>query len=134
MDRESTLNIYHGIFHALFANRQVSVYTLDRAYRDVFKDSPKISISETLENSDIALITDERTLNDVLYTMNGNTDYSKKPMLMVTNYKFVKVSDKIVAAFYWRKGRSQLLFIKKRLEQYDTILPEEYQKFMIDEL
>ena len=61
-------------------------------------------------------------------------DMLKKPIIFVTNYHFLKISDEIVGAFYWRKGRSQLLFIKKRLQQHDITLPKEYQSFMIDEL
>ena len=112
----------------------INVYTDDKDYRDVFGYSKKISLSENIENTDIILITHESTLNDILYTMTKDTNYTAQPIIFVTNYQFLKVSDKIVGAFYWRKGRSQLLFIKNRLEQYDITLPEEYQRFMIDEL
>lgn len=134
LERESTLKMYHSIFHALSSKSTINVYTDDKDYRDVFGYSKKISLSENLENTDIILITHESTLNDILYTISKDTNYIKKPIIFVTNYQFLKVSDKIVGAFYWRKGRSQLLFIKNRLEQYDITLPEEYQRFMIDEL
>ncbi|MEN8728082.1 MAG: hypothetical protein ABF276_09015, partial [Sulfurovum sp.] len=131
---ESALKMYHGIFTALSSKTSFNVYTNDKEYRDVFRHSKRIFLSDKPEESDIVLITEERTLNNVLSTMNKNLDIFKKPIIFVTNYQFLKISDEIAGAFYWRKGRSQLLFIKKRLEQYDITLPEEYQKFMIDEL
>lgn len=112
----------------------INVYTKDKEYRNVFSHSKRIFLSDRLEESDIVLITEARTLNNVLSIINRNTYVGKKPIIFVTNYHFLKMSDDIVGAFYWRKGRSQLLFIKNRLEQYDIILPKEYQSFMIDEL
>ena len=134
IDRESTLKIYHSVFNALSPKDPIIVYTNDNDYRDVFQYSKRIILTDHANESDIVLITNERTLNDILYTMNENMDISKKPIMFVTNYHFLKISNKIVGAFYWRKGRSQLLFIKKRLEHYEITLPEEYQRFMIDEL
>lgn len=134
LERESTLKMYHGIFAALSPKASINVYTKDKEYRNVFSHSKRIFLSDKLEESDIVLITEARTLNNVLYTINRNTDVGKKPIIFVTNYHFLKMSDDIVGAFYWRKGRGQLLFIKNRLKQYDITLPKGYQSFIIDEL
>lgn len=134
LERESTLKMYHGLFAAMSPKTSINVYTKDKEYRNVFSHSKRIFLSDRLEESDIVLITEARTLNNVLSIINRNTYVGKKPIIFVTNYHFLKMSDDIVGAFYWRKGRSQLLFIKNRLEQYDITLPKEYQSFMIDEL
>jgi len=126
--------MYHGIFSALSSKASINVYTNDKEYRDVFIHSKKIVLSNTLQESDIALVTAERTLKNILYVKNINKNLDKKPIIFVTNYHFLKISKEIVGAFYWRKGRSQLLFIKNRLKQYNIILPKAYQSFMIDEL
>jgi hypothetical protein len=107
---------------------------VDKEHRDVFKHSKRIFLSDKPEEADIVLITDERALNNILSTMNVNADSGKKPIIFVTNYHFLKISDDIVGAFYWRKGRSQLLFIKNRLKEHNITLPKEYQNFMIDKL
>ncbi len=92
----------------------ISVYTTDKEYRKVFTASKRIFLSSSPEESDIILITNRLTLKTIL--KRNNVDISaKKPILFVTDYRFLKVSEDIVGAFYWRKGRSQLLFIKKRL-------------------
>jgi hypothetical protein len=134
LEKESTLKIYHRIFAALSSKASIAVYTNDKEYRDVFRHSKRIFLSSKIEESDIVLITEERTLNHVLYRIKVNTEIENKPILFVTNYHFLNKSDDILGAFYWRKGRSQLLFIKKRLKEYNITLPKEYQSFMIDEL
>ena len=134
MDRESTLKMYHSIFAALSPKASIAVYTKDQEYRDVFSHSKRLFLSDKLEEADIVLVTEESRLNNVLYKIQANTNDSKKPIIFVTNYHFLKMSDHIVGAFYWKKGRSQLLFIKKRLKQYDITLPKEYQSFMVDEI
>lgn len=134
MERESTLKMYHGIFAALSQKTSINVYTKDNEFRKVFRHSKRIFLSNKPEEADIVLITDERTLEYILHSSNVNADGNRKPIIFVTNYHFLKISQDIVGAFYWRKGRSQLLFIGKRLKEHNITLPQEYQNFMIDEL
>lgn len=134
LEIESTLKMYHGIFVALSSKTPIHVYTTDKEYRDVFLHSKQIVLTDTLEESDIALVTEERTLKNILYVKSTNGELDKKPVIFVTNYHLLKTSNEVVGAFYWRKGRSQLLFIKNRLKSYNIILPTEYQSFMVDEL
>ena len=133
MDKASTLKMYHGIFSALTAKKSTVVYTSDREYREVFKSSNYIKLSGKPEASDIILVTNISSLDSVLNSHSMNRK-DKKPIIFVTNYSFLKYSDEIVGAFYWRKGRTQLLFIEERLKKYEITLPKAYQNFMIDEL
>jgi len=133
LERESTLKMYHGIFSALTSKTMMSVYTTDKEYRKVFNTSKRIYLSSKPENSDIILITTRSALDSTLKRNDADTSV-KKPILFVTKYRYLKESKDVVGAFYWRKGRSQLLFIKKRLEQQNIQLPKAYRNFMIDEL
>lgn len=133
MDKVSTLKMYHGIFSALHANKTVSVFTSDKEYRKVFSASKQIFLALKPEEADIVLITNISTLHRILENKVIRVS-DKKPILFVTNYSFLKYSEAIVGAFYWRKGRSQLLFIKKRLQKYQIRLPKAYQNFMIESL
>lgn len=134
LEKESTLKIYHDIFSALSSRGLISVYTNDREYREVFRHSKKIILSKNLEEADIVLITNEVMLKLVLKRNKLNNHLNKKPIYFVTDYKFLGKSVESVGAFYWRKGRSQLLFVKKRLDEQNITLPRDYQKFIIDEL
>ena len=134
LERESTLKIYHNIFSAISSKTPVYIYTNDKEYRDVFKYSKRIILTNRIEKSDMVLITEDRTLKYVLEKIEENKGKIKIPLLFVTKYQLLELSEDIVGAFYWRKGRSQLLFIKKRLDKHNIRLPQKYQNFMIDEL
>lgn len=91
-------------------------------------------LTDEPEKSDIILITDRSTLFKMKREKQWNVEKEEKPILFVTDYRLLKFSFDIVGAFYRKKGRSQLLFIKNRLDKYSITLPREYKDFMVDEL
>ena len=133
LDRDSTLKIYHKLFFSLTPKAVISVYVNDDEYRQVFLTSKRLKLVKDLKDADIVLITNERTLGRAL-SQNQSLEVGRKPILFVTDHHFLGRSKDIVGAFYWRKGRSQLLFIKSRLDAYHITLLDEYQKFIVDEL
>jgi len=129
LDKVSTLKIYHHLFSVLTHKEKALVYVKDKAYINVFKGSKKILLVSSPMKAEVILITDESMLNEF-----KDMDLPKKSIFLTTNYRYLKRCNKIIGALYWRKGRSQLLFIKKRLEHSNIVLPSAYQKFIIEEL
>ncbi len=134
LEKESTLKIYNQIFSSLVSKPVISVYTNDKEYKDVFSQSDKIRLVDEASVADIVLITNRPTLFNIIKERQWMEQSDDKPILFVTDYRLLKYSLDIVGAFYWRKGRSQLLFIKDRLNQYHISLPQEYHAFMVDKL
>jgi len=122
------------MFAALTSNPSVSVYTNDKEYREVFAFSKRIVLAKQPRNADIILITNRMMLNRVLTRGKMKDSLSENTILFVTDYRYLEKSEDIVGAFYSRKGRTQLLFIKERLKAKNIVLPKEYQHYMIDEL
>jgi len=112
----------------------ISVYTDDKEYRKVFATSKRMVLSGSPEKSDIILITNRATLFQIMRERQWAVSKDERPILFVTDYRLLKNSFDIVGAFYWKKGRSQLLFIKNRLDAYNITLPTEYKNFIVDEL
>ncbi len=112
----------------------IHVYTNDREYRKVFVTSKRILLSDDSEKSDIILITNKSTLFQIMRERQWADKKDEKPILFVTDYRLLKFSFDIIGAFYWKKGRSQLLFIKNRLDAYNITLPDEYEDFLVDTL
>ena len=132
-DTQSTLKIYHKIFSALVDKEKIAIYTVDRELRDVFSHSKKIVLSNEPEYADIVLLTNSGVYSKVhkkLLSYNGST----KPILFSTHYRLLEESDDVVGAFYWRKGRSQLISLKNRLGKHNIHLPEKYKVFIVDGL
>ncbi|HEC45335.1 MAG TPA: hypothetical protein ENI25_00770 [Epsilonproteobacteria bacterium] len=126
--------MYHQIFSALVSKPMINVYTDDKEYRKVFATSKRMVLSGDPEKSDIILITNREALFQIMRERQWTVAKDEKPILIVTNYRLLKNSFDIVGAFYWRKGRSQLLFIKNRLNAYNITLPDEYKDFQVDTL
>lgn len=112
----------------------ITVYTEDKEYKAVFATSKRMFLSDEPEKSDIILITDRSTLFKIIRERQWAALKDEKPILFVTDYRLLEYSFGIVGAFYWKKGRSQLLFVKNRLDAYNIVLPKEYKNFIVDEL
>ena len=91
-----------------------------------------MTLEADVQNADIGLLTNKAALRAVL--MQKESIEKKNIILFVTDYHLLKRSEDIVGAFYWRKGRSQLLFIQKRLDKKGIVLPAEFKQFTVDEL
>jgi len=112
----------------------INVYTDDREYKEVFATSKRMVLSDEPEKSDIILMTNKSALFKIMREKQWAVEKDEKPIIFVTDYRLLKNSFDIVGAFYWKKGRSQLLFIKNRLDAYNITLPEEYEDFLVDTL
>ena len=128
LDTQSTRNIYENIFRALSPKNIIRVYTDNQEYRGIFITSKHIYLS-SIKEADIVLSTTEKSLKRSLEKVKS---MKKKPLFFVTNFGFLKLSNDIVGAFYWKKGRSQLVFIKKRVQVKKITLPKQHHKYIVD--
>lgn len=134
LDRDSTLKFYHYLFDAFSPSKQISVYTNSDEYTRVFSSSKKITLVSKPQSADLLLMTNEKALRKVLRKRKFSQEIDPGTILFVTDYRLLKISEEIVGAFYWKKGRSQLLFIKPRLEAKNITLPHDFKRFIVDEL
>lgn len=134
LDKGSTLNFYQHIFTVLTSSNPVFVHVEDKEYRDVFMYADKIVLSKRMKDSDVVLLTNKSMLEKVLSQKDLDLQQTKKPLLFATDYHMLKASKEVIGAFYWKKGRSQLLFVRARLKAHGITLSNEYQKYIIDEL
>ena len=134
LDKKSTLDFYQHIFVALTSASPIKVYVEDKEYRDVFRYANKIVIVKKMQDSDVILLTNKTMLEKVLSQRNTNLTKAKRPLLFATDYHLLKASKEVIGAFYWKKGRSQLLFVKMRLDAHGITLSKEYQRYIVDEL
>jgi len=128
MDKDSTLKMYHEIFTSLTNKKHFSVYTQNKIYTDIFYLSKQIHLVHSPKLADIILLTKHNSIKAL-----SNIDYKNK-ILFTTKYTLIKSHNHIVGAFYWRRGRAQLLFIKNRLKTHGIILPDKYKKYIRDDL
>jgi len=133
LDTQSTLKIYHQIFSAILHKEKIKVYTQDRELQEIFKYSERILPVSQPELSDIVIVGNSHNYEKIIHQL---TEQKKKEdvIIFATDYHLLKESPLIIGALYWKKGRSQLLFIKPRLEQYYIELPKAYEHFIVESL
>ena len=125
-DNITTIKVYNKIITSIFPKKEtINIYVLNKKYIDLFEISTKIHVVSDIKKASIALVTNENELYKI-------RKLNKKIMIFATKEKLIFVDELIIGAFYWKKGRSQLLFIKDRLNKYHIKLPNEYDKFIIE--
>ncbi len=134
LDKESTLNLYQHVFSALSSAHPVFVYVEDPEYKAVFADADTMVLAKRMEEADVILITNRRMFDKVLHQKDLHLYQDKKTLLFATDYHILKDSKEVVGALYWKKGRSQLLFVKNRLKALGIVLSGEYHKYIIEAL
>jgi len=128
-DKESTVKLYHHLFNSIIQHETIKLYTQNREYTTLFTHAKDFVLVDKAEDADIVLLTSKKEIEKF-----KNTILPKNTILFTTSYQLLKTNDDIVGAFYWRKGRSQLLFIRERLEKKNIHLPQSYRKYIIGEL
>jgi len=124
LDKDSTIKIYDEIIHSILHTQKPFVYVANKAYRDILKFSTNIVVSLDISKVTMAIVTTKRDINNIKKINQNIIFFATKEGLLFED-------DTVVGAFYWKKGRSQLIFIKQRLDKYNIKLPKEYKKFII---
>lgn len=135
LDEKSTLELFHKVFKSMtYKASNISIYVEDKEYAEVFKKSLVLRVVNSPHGADIIFITTRSMLNKILLTRDMTKSRTRTEILFTIQYRLIDESPDIPAAFYWRKGRTQLLFIRDRLLQYGITMPSEYEKFTIEKI
>ena len=132
-EQESTLKIYHQIFSDLLHKKQIKVYTRDRELMKIFKNSKDILLMIKPEVSDIVIVSNRKMYERIIPRIRVE-EGALKSIIFATDYRLLKEYPDIVGALYWKKGRSQLLFLKPRLKKYRIVLPAEYEPYILEQI
>jgi len=102
----------------------VFIYTDDPEFKDIFED--KENIIETDSCSDADLILSKR-----LEEYRSVCPPDRLRLYFATDYlDYVKNVDVAVGAFFWQKGRPNLILNAKKLEELDIELPSEFDNYI----
>jgi len=115
--------IYRSIFHGLFPNKSVVKVWVD--------DKDKAKRLQGMR--DVRIVTSQKEADMLLLAKNFNIRSNK--IIFVSSYPLLKrYKDVAIGGFYWKKGRPNLLFLRKNLQKRGIELPQPLQKYIDDEL
>jgi len=113
--------IYRIILDALFPSyKTVKIWTDNPEKRGVFFHLGKATVVASPKEADILILSKKET---------------KLPnkMVFVTQYPlFSFYKNQVIGGFYWKKGRPNILFIRKNLDKYHIQLPQSLQKYIVE--
>jgi hypothetical protein len=133
LDIPSTLKTYHEILSAMVPGSRIGVYTLNRELRDVFVHSEKLIVKQDAGHADIVIVTTEPEYEKIKEMLEYSSQ-EKQPIIFATTYHLLKYHSDVIGALYWRKGRSQLLFIRPRVRKLGIVLPSKFEPYSIESL
>ena len=108
------------IITAISPNAQIWIDDKE-AYIDII-DIEKIKTVINCNNADILITKNNTYLKDIC---------QDKPVI-VFDYDLLYSNKNSVAAFFWKKGRPNIVFIKERLGKFNIIIPTKYNSYLID--
>ena len=132
-DTRSTLNLYQDILSMLVPKKMIKVYTTNRALQKSFVHSKRLVVVFHPEEADVIIVS-SKTEGEKLIAQLDRDKKQKLPVLFGTDYRLLAAYPEVIGALYWRKGRTQLLFVRSRLRSYGIALSKKYQKYSVDAL
>ena len=117
------IKIYSTIFKALFPNKTtVYVWSDCDKKSDILHKIYNVRAVNSIEDADILLLSKSKNI-------------TSKKMKFVTNYKLLKHYKKsVIGGFYWKKGRPNIIFLRRNLQKYHIKLPQSMQDYVEDNL
>lgn len=110
--------LFEKILLGVFPNNEnITLYVTDDSVE--FEFSKKIHVVDNVKLSNIVLVNSE---DKYLETYNK--------VLFVTTYKDLKKYENAIGALYWKKGRPQVIFLKKRLDNYGIKVAKYLEKYI----
>ena len=109
--------IYENIISNLSNNKKIKVWTNNSKISYIFgKYSKKL------------IVVDKKDAN--IYILSYKEDIPNNKIVLTTNYKLLKKLKNSVGAFYWKKGRPNIIFIDDRLKRKHILLSSKYNDFI----
>ncbi len=116
--------IIENIAHIFIKKRVIKVYDTDPYFYDIFKTNKNLVRVYSYEKADLILTGD----SSFFKTLKNKKNI---PCIISTKYKDYKNHTDIdVGAFFWQKGRPNIILNTKILQKEDIVIPKEYDKFL----
>lgn len=91
---------------------------------DKFLAKERLNRVGSCEKASILIMTHERDIPETC---------RKKP-IVVLDYALLKKYETALAAFFWKKGRPNIVFVDERIRSFNVSLPQSYEIYVEEEL
>jgi len=99
------------------------------------KEAPKVFLYGQIDDllshplpSTVSICTEADII--IARSMKGLPMECTKKVIFGNSYRVLKSSPQMVGAFFWSKGRPNIVFYKQRLERHGITLGDEYERYI----
>lgn len=117
-DGSYELKLYEKILPAIFKDTEIIIYADDDSSK-ILATSDIFSLTSKCQEATLLFGNDFTTLNKACINI----------PLFSTSYSSYKSMPNSIGAFYWRKGRPQIIFNSKTMLSFDIQLPDSLKKY-----
>ena len=117
------VQIIEKIATSIFPDQKVTAWGETVELKNTLHQSKKIDLVENFNNARILFVAKKIPEN-----IPSNT------IIIATNYSLLIKDKRVVGAFFWQKGRPNLLFLRKRMQIANITLDHEFEKYIEDDL
>ena len=114
---QNIIDVMNGKNHSLWLNE-------DNKLSQEMINSSEFKKVSSCKDASVLVITSEKEIP---------RQCTNKPML-VLEYDLLEKHSNAVSAFFWQKGRPNIVFIKKRLQRFSISLPPTYEKYVEEQI
>ncbi|MDP3301786.1 MAG: hypothetical protein Q8S36_07455 [Sulfuricurvum sp.] len=115
--------IIERVAAALFPKQKIAVWGETADQKEMIKQSKIIEEAIDSSNADLIIVSKKIPQN-----------LSKNCVIITTEYSQLIKDERIIGAFFWQKGRPNLLFLRPRMQKANVKLSHEFDKYIEDEL
>ena len=84
----------------------------------------QLNVVKTCKNAKVLILSSDKSIPKHCIS---------KPVL-VLDYDLLEKHSNAVSAFFWQKGRPNIVFLKKRLQHFSISLPSTYDKYVEEQI
>ena len=117
------VQIIDKIAASLFPGQKITAWGETADQKNILQQSKKINAVD--ESGDARLI---------IVAKKVPQNFSNTAVIITTEYSLLAKDERIVGAFFWQKGRPNLLFLRNRMQKANLTLGHEFDKYIEDEL
>lgn len=111
--------IMERVSTVLIQKERINIWTNDEKQKNIISQSDRLVLVDSCKEADILIFS---KVEDIPKGCNNK-------LIIVTRYRLLKSYQNAVGAFYWSKGRPQLLFISDQLKVHKISLPDNLKKY-----
>lgn len=115
--------IIDKIATSMYPNQKITVWGETDDLKTIIQQSTKISPADNFTNAHLIIVSKKVPEN-----------IPSNAIIITTEYSLLVKDTRILGAFFWQKGRPNLLFLRERMQKANVTLDHEFDKYIEDSL